>query len=241
MCCTTRLIGRNQHTVATKKYIKKYVNTNNMIIAHTLLHFFILVSIIRCREKEEPEEDKKEQNGSGENMDKNATCQTYSIEMVEEDKSLVGINPEDTEVFQEAKRNGLVPVMSYTMFGTPKAINLNQLLPSNLNALSQTLIANMGNSSGDSNGSSPQFTFLGGVVAKTMDKNGSEGDNKYDKEKDKDKDKGRNKDKEEGGQGMSGSGKGQGGAKLIQQMPSLREGLADREEASETLLMPKDE
>ncbi|ELQ76340.1 hypothetical protein THOM_0652 [Trachipleistophora hominis] len=215
-----------------------------MFIAHALLHFFILVSLIRCRERQKQEEDVKDQSGSVDNLDKNATCQTYSIEMVEEDKNLTGINPEDTEVFQEAKRNGLVPLMSYTMFGTPKAINLNQLLPSNLNALSQTLITNMGNANNDSSSSSPSFTFLGGVIAKTMDKGGSDDDkdkddkDKDDKDKD-DKDKKNEPSKEEGGKGKSG--KGQGGAKLIQGMPSLREGLADRDEASEALLMPKEE
>lgn len=221
------------------------MSSSNMMIMNSIIYLLLLALTIRCQAtKDEQGDDKKEkEEGGGDSMKAIAlNCQAYVIEMIDEDRSLVGVNPEDTEVYEEARRNGLVPILTYTIFATPKAINLNQLLPGNLTALSQTLLSNMGNME-DSGTNGPTFTFIGGVIAKTMDKDSSGQKDENNNEKENGKENGKEEEKAPGG-GEGGSKKSnKKGSKLVQNMPSLREGLAvnDKDEASETFLMPREE
>merc|ERR1712098_20951 len=71
-------------------------------------------------------------NPSKEEEDNANACKTYNIKIAEEYKSLKGTKPSDTEVFKEAKANGLVPIQVVTTFASPSAVNLGGKLPDSL-------------------------------------------------------------------------------------------------------------
>merc|ERR1711915_1116980 len=120
-----------------------------------------------------------EQNPSKDDPNDKSPCKTYKVELAEEFKTLKGTKPGDTEVFNESKTHGLVPVMIKTTFASPAAVNSDKRLPDSLTKVLTVL--DQQNMSATGFEEQQNYPFLSGEVADLM----SKGD-KDDKSADKD-------------------------------------------------------
>lgn len=228
-----------------------------MFFRESVLLVFTLVSLI-FTEKATDNKGSNSTTAKDENPkkeDQNA-CRTYKIELVEDDKNLSGILPKDTEIFQEAKANGLVPISTTTIFASPSAVGLTGRLPDSLLKTLKTVETNIG-STGGGGEDGHKFTFLGGVVADIMS------DKKDDKKKDNETtEETETPEKPAGDAGAPAGGQPSTTAaetklksssnaskmkanKLLSRkqasLPNLREAASDRDEPSESLLLPREE
>ncbi|KRH92021.1 hypothetical protein M153_14069000139 [Pseudoloma neurophilia] len=177
-------------------------------------------------------------NPSKEDEDNSNTCKTYDIKIADEYKSLKGIKAADTEVFKEAKANGLVPIQVITTFASPSAVNLGGKLPDSLKKVFLVIQENNKNNVAFEEGQT--YSFVGGEIVDALDKESG------DKEKENDKNKEQpNKDKSSAAvepETQTQAPKLKASPKLVsrpQSKPAIN--LRDQEEASDSLGMQKDE
>merc|ERR1711915_688663 len=182
-----------------------------------------------------------EQNPSKDDPNDKSPCKTYKVELAEEFKTLKGTKPGDTEVFNESKAHGLVPVMIKTTFASPAAVNSDKRLPDSLTKVLTVL--DQQNMSATGFEEQQNYPFLSGEVADLM----SEGD-KDDKKGDKD-DKSADKDTGSLKEKPADSSQDQPASKLKSnkllarapqenmRLPASLKEAQDHDEPSESLLM----
>merc|ERR1711915_540409 len=219
------------------------------MLFQSLSQLFITILNVRTESADDKDTSKPNPSKDGES-DKNL-CKVYSIELSEENKNLKGIQAKQTDVFKEAQANGLVPIEIRTIFASPASAGVLHRLPDSLNKVLIVLDQQDSKATGYADGQT--YTFLGGTVADLMSNDKDK--DKDDKDKD-DKDKDKENTTKPGKPGPSGDSSSpppkpnqlkanklipRMGAENLRLPPANLKDMQDRDEASESLLMPKDE
>lgn len=120
--------------------------------------------------------------GPASNPELHARCPEYKITLTDDDKESIGADPSSTKVAEEAKKRGLRPVASYTIFGSGEE-GAPDDVPESLNALIGSIFNGAAKGYPDTSGGE-QLTFLKGVLADVASKNENGDKDKKKKEED---------------------------------------------------------
>lgn len=187
-------------------------------------------------------------NPTKEEEDNGTSCKTYNIKIADEYKSLKGTKAADSEVFKEAKANGLVPIQVVTTFASPNAVNLGGKLPDSLKKVFLVVQENNKNNIQYEDGQT--YSFVGGEIVDALEK--GDGENKDDKDKeDKDAEGGKGEEpaasgaKETKGADKTNASAVKLRASKLMAKPQAQQAralsLREPDEVSDNLMMPKDE
>merc|ERR1711915_99548 len=214
----------------------------------------LFITILNVRTESADDKDNSKPNPSKEGESDKNLCKVYSIELSDDYRPLKGIQAKQTDVFKEAQANGLVPIEIRTIFASPASAGVLHRLPDSLNKVLIVLDQQDSKATGYEDGQT--YTFLGGTVADLMSNDKDKDDkDKDDKDKD-DKDKDKENTTKPGKPGPSGDSSSpppkpnqlkanklipRMGAENLRLPPANLKDMQDRDEASESLLMPKDE
>merc|ERR1712228_898113 len=206
----------------------------------------LFITILNVRTESADDKDNSKPNPSKEGESDKNLCKVYSIELSDDYRPLKGIQAKQTDVFKEAQANGLVPIEIRTIFASPASAGVLHRLPDSLNKV--LIVLDQQDSKATGYEDCQTYTFLGGTVADLMS-------NDKDKDKD-DKDKDKENTTKPGKPGPSGDSSSpppkpnqlkanklipRMGAENLRLPPANLKDMQDRDEASESLLMPKDE
>lgn len=187
--------------------------------------------------------EKARPNPSKDDDEANSGCKVYDLKIADEYKAIKGTKPAESEVFKEATANGLVPISITTVFASPAAINIGEKLPDSLRKVMESLQKNDRTNVGYEEGQT--YSFVGGDVIDALEKaeGGGKDSDKDKKDSDKDKEDSGEKAKEpSGGSNAASAGLKPKKSKLLPP-PAMRPSALreQQDEASDSMLMQKDE
>lgn len=213
---------------------------------------FFIGNLVRTAETLEtrpakPNPAKEEEEGA-------SPCKIYNIRIADEYKPLKGQKPYDTEVYKEAKANGLVPIQVVTIFASPNAVDLGRKLPDSMKKV--FLVVQEGNKNNVAYEEGQTYSFVGGDIVDALEKseNGDKDKDKEKEEKPEKEDKEAENAKGEEPAADAGAKESKGTPKASASQMKLRSpklmakpsqartlSLREPEEVSDNLMMPKDE